>query len=143
MTFFRRRVGRGHWPKRRMRLLIFLGCKRMENPNFWGRAWHPVGHLGIFFFLTSVFIFCNLRSLVMWVVEAIFWKMGTFISVQIWFKTKNWSWRSMNNNDVDVKYVENKLFLESFACRPELELLHFLHKIYSNFWPLSSGFMWY
>ena len=116
MTFSRRRVGEGgSWPKRRTRLLIFLGCKGMENPNFSGRGWHPAGHLCTFFFLTSIFIFCNLSPLVIGIVEAIFWKMCTFLSVQIWLKTKNWSWCSMNNNDFDVKYVEIKLSLSKFS----------------------------
>ena len=41
--------------------------------------------------------------------------MCTFLSVQIWFKTKNWSWCSMNNNDADVKYVEIKLSFIKFS----------------------------
>ena len=125
-----------------MRLLIFLGCKGMKNPNFRGRDWHPTGHLGIFFFLTSVFIFCSLSPLVMWVVEAIFWKMWTFTSVQIRFKTKNWSWRSMNNNDVDVKIcwiLKSNFLLESLACRPVLQLLQFLHKIFK----ISVTVLWF
>ena len=79
-------TGNGGWPKRRMRLLIFLGCKGMENPNFWGRDWHPPGHLGIFFFLTSVFIFCNLSPLVMRVVEAIFWTILTTKSHLVYYE---------------------------------------------------------
>ena len=74
------------WPKRRMRLLIFLGCKGMENPNFWGRDWHPSGGLGIFLFLTSVFIFCNLSHLVIWVVEAIFWTILTMKSHLVYYE---------------------------------------------------------
>ena len=104
----------GRWPKRRMWLFIFMGCKGMKNPSFWERGWHPAGHLGTFFFSTSAFVFCNLSPLVMWVVEAIFLKMWTFLSIQIRFKTKSWSWRSMNNNDVDVKYVEIKLSFSKF-----------------------------
>ena len=52
----------------------------------------------------------------------------------------------MSNNDVDVKYVEIKLYLVSLACRRILELLQLFYKIYSEiykFWSLSSGFLWY
>ena len=142
--FFGRRVwAGGRRPKQRMRLLIFMGCKGMENPNFWGRDWHPVRHLGIFFFLTSVFIFCNLSPLLMWLVEAIFWKMWTFISVQTGSKQKTGhgvQWIIMTSM---ANLLKSSFLLESFACRPVLELLQFLHKIYSKLWWLSSGFMWY
>ena len=39
--------------------------------------------------------------------------------------------------------LKSNFLSESFACRPVLELLQFLHKIYSKFWSLSSGFMWF
>ena len=113
ITFFREADLNG-----RQGFFHFSGLQSKVERQFSGRGWHPAGHLGTFFFLKSVFIFCSLNTLVMLVVEAIFWKMWTFLSVRTQFKTKNWSWCLMNNNDVEAKYVEIKLSFDKFSVSP-------------------------
>ena len=68
----------------------------------------------------------------MQVVEAIFWKMRTFLPIQIRFKTKNWSCRLLNNNDNKLNMLKSNFLLISLVRRPVLELLQYLFKIYSE-----------
>ena len=55
--------------------LHFSGLQRKREPQFFREGLVLCWTLGTFFFLKSVFFYCNLNPLVMWVVEAIFLKI--------------------------------------------------------------------